>query len=116
MAKGRRVRKSKAAERGRCSLNRRAVRNKNRAVSVLFLRSTSYDRFPAVVHALRILLASGAAGADRVSVCVAVPAAISDRRYCSPRRIDACRRLDNAAISSAKRALSDRANLIPSES
>lgn len=64
-----------------------------------------------MVHVIRFLLASGAAGINRVPVRMAFPAAISDRGRRSPRRTGPRSRIDNAAAAIAERPFSDRKNL-----
>jgi hypothetical protein len=65
-----------------------------------------------VVHVIRLLLAGGAAGINRVPVRLALPVAISNRRSRGTWRAGPRSRINNAAAATVKRAFSDRENLI----
>src|SRR5438067_11256705 len=54
----------------------RAVRNKNGQICVSLVRSTFYDRFPALVHAVCAVLAGGTARSDCLSIRVALAATV----------------------------------------
>lgn len=71
-----------------------------------------YDCLPTLVHVVCDVLARGASGFDRVSICVAVPTAVSDRRSCGPRRPRAGGRRNNAAFPITERAISHSRNLM----